>query len=297
MGSQHTIMHKKNSNTAQLVLESIYNQIDFAFDQLNGSVLSSERLVHELRKCIKRIKALYYLLKPLMDQKTFYMLEKNITQAGHILSEQRDSTVNLETFEILEKNSFCGISPSSKAEIREVLAYNINKAYNNRHNAFNNRIFRISVLLKRFRNQLNINYIEQADANFFINHIEKNFYSAQTFYKHSKYKPEREIVHSWRKSMKRLLLQLKFSPIVPAADTEFIITKLEYLTEILGWEHDLAILSISVQNMALTDSAEKNYVLTIIHDNRRRLLGSAYEHAGVLFSNPFINPRQEIITA
>jgi CHAD domain-containing protein len=291
-------MYEKNSNTAQLVLESIYNQIDFAFNQLNSSVLSSpERLVHELRKSIKRIKALYYLLKPLMDQKTFYMLEKNITQAGHILSEQRDSTVNLETYQMLEKNSFCGISPSSKAEIRKVLAFDINKAYNNRLNVFNNRIFRFSVLLKRFRNQLNINYIEQADANFFINNIEKNYYSAYAFYKHSKYKPEIEIVHSWRKSMKRLLLQLKFSPVVPAIDKEFMLTKLEHLTDMLGREHDLAVLSTCVHGMHLSDATEKNFVLTIILDNRRRLLSSAYKHAGILFSNPILNRRQEVITA
>jgi CHAD domain-containing protein len=278
---------------SESVIEVIQQQIDRAIYQAVDPVFVPDELVYELRKSSKRIKALFQLLQPLVEKKHYYQIEETISKTGRILSDQRDSSVNLVTFQKLFVNQVNMTTRDAYDKALQLFMTYSATAYNNKLNEFDNRIFLYLTLLNNVRKELTHCQIEPADTSFFLNRLEKSFNTAFTFLRHTEYLPETEIIHSWRKSLKKLLLQLKFLPIAQKSISHDFLNSLDKLTEILGREHDLAVLGKKISQIDSINSGDKLRMLKAVQTERRSLLLEVLCFAKQNFSSAGLILKQE----
>jgi CHAD domain-containing protein len=281
------VMYSKETNASETVVQSIFFQIDSAINQSVDSVIPSDELVFELRKNTKRIKALFQLLKPILEQSEYYQLEENISQAGRILSEQRDASVQLDTLHHLINSHKHHFSAVVIKHLQNTLQSSMMEVFSNNNEAFSNRTLQYAILLQKVKQQLGSCVIEPVDNSYFFAMIKKSYHNAMNYFDHVKYRSETEIVHSWRKSLKKLLLQLKFSPIVPSRYSDESAKSLDRLTEILGNEHDLAVLENHISSDSELSTDEINRFLRIISSERNKLTYEAINHGNQFFSTPW----------
>jgi CHAD domain-containing protein len=283
-----------SNNNVGLVIHNITRQIDAARSLTYKRSLPDQELVHELRKALKRIRALLKMLAPLMNQKEYFRLEENLRRASQIIALQRDSVIDYETFQEFLENSVIKVKAETIIQIIDFLITNINRAYSNSFNFFDNSLDHLNCIMQKFSKQLHMLPIKDVDISFFVTNIEKSYLKAYTFYQHAKYSTETEITHSWRKSVKRLFLQLKFNPFFPVAEHCELSEILNEFTDLLGKEHDLTVLGNLLTVAEFINTTDKKLILNAIEEKKRKLLKSTFLMAGAFFARSDLSHIQSV---
>ena len=271
-------------NIGNELREAILSQITNSLGLETNSDSSDEVKVHELRKVVKRCRALLKLLRPALDESSFYDLDEILGRSARLLTDQREATVNLRTFINLTNRSKTRLPDDLKNNILNELTKNINQSYNLAQNNFPNQLHEslLSLMLikDKFENLI-LHHIEDKDLKLLLR---KTYQKTAKLYGDARFSLDTEIIHKWRKFTKHLLFQLKLSPFQTKGKMGRMISSLEELSDTLGNEHDLAIMEDYLKSNFEFSSNDQQQIHLIVSKERSRLQKRAFIIGAKLFS-------------
>ncbi len=278
-------MIRAEVNISEQIIRSIFDEIDHAFLLHDSTDYSQEILVHEYRKIIKRVRALLRLIIPGIDEKTYVGLDSLLGRTGNSITHQRESTVNLRSFLLLEEFSNEKLPETLKSSALDLLTREFKIAYNNDQGMLKNKLAGIVFQLKSIKDKLERISLFEYSSEQFINCLKKSYAKTMQLYHDSIHTSETEVIHKWRKLSKYLLFQLKYSP-VELMNAGKLIDDLDSITDILGKDHDLAVLeNFITQNIDLT-TEESNAFHKVIDNTRLKLQKNAFVIGKSIFTKP-----------
>lgn len=264
--------------------ESIVNQLTNSFTLENDSSASDEVRVHELRKAVKRSRALLRLLKPALDESFFYDIDEMLGKSARLLADQREATVNLRTFINLIHSSADSLPQELKNTILDGLSQKIDHSYNSLPNDFADQLHASLLLLKQVKDKMEKIPLQHIESNNILLLIKNTYQKTAKLYDDARYSLETEIIHKWRRYTKHLLFQLKLSPFHRNLGTRKMISLLEDLSDTLGNEHDLAIMEEYLQENFNLGKDEQQKIHLIVSKERSKLQKYAFAMGQKLFA-------------
>lgn len=231
---------------------------------------SSER-VHEARKQLKQVRALLRLIRPEAGRKRSSRVDRRLRQVTRALSGIRDATVLLET--LLEMRRPADLPRASLARLRSTLEVRQKRTYAYNLATLRDRERLSGVLRKagaQVRGWSSIHKGWQAIGP----GLRKVYASARAAAAAARVKvSDDETLHEARKRANDLLHVLEFLRRIQPRDMEGQIRSVHQLTDLLGKDHDLAILHVTAVGplrRQLT-SPELRRLLTAVAKRRRSL--------------------------
>jgi CHAD domain-containing protein len=279
-------MHTNNFDISIQLKEAIEKQINNALALPKNSDLSQEDLVYQLRKSIKRIRALCQLLKPVLSEDDYHKIIDFIKKTGHSTTILRESSVNLKTFEQLDEMTPIDIPEKSKALIIEILNNRVQEVYLNKERAFDKIHIGVSFQLKLLQEKLNMLSFRSYPEELLYLAIKRTYTKSLRLFKNSRISLQSCTIHRWRQFNKYLIIQLKLGPLFAKGIYEEFISELKNLTDILGKEHDLAMLKafLSTNLKNRIELQDLKAVQLHIDDERRKLQKEAFQKGCLIFS-------------
>ncbi len=210
-------------------------RIDHAIDELRGKTDSTpEEAVHEARKDMKKLRALLRLARGELGEDTFSRENACFRDAARELAGARDSDVMLETLGALE------LSPGVGFELRKAIeADRRRNGAGDRAGAARDAL----AILKEARNRVGDWPLEHDSFEAVAGGLGRTYRRGRRALKAAGAEPSVEALHEWRKRVKELwydhtLLCALWPPVMAAAGDEA-----HELSELLGDDHDLAVLA------------------------------------------------------
>ena len=257
-----------DEHPADAVRRLISEQVDGALDQLQRTDDLNEG-IHEARKHFKRVRAVLRLVRGALADTTYRRENMFFRDQGRILSPVRDSVVYIETLDMLREHNCQQLSAEAFARVRESL------------------VERHKMILRTFvedGRQLPavIESLREAQARvqewkltaegfaFFAHGLHRIYGRGHAEKKVAYAQPTTENFHAWRKRVKYLwyhaqILQPLWPGMMKALERE-----IDLLADLLGEEHDLAVLEESQYINALqSDSGCNRELLTALITQER----------------------------
>ena len=264
--------------------DSIIAQIDTSVSLKEDPSVNDEAKVHELRKAVKRSRALLKLLKPALDDTSYYTMDEILGNSARLLTDQREATVNLRTFINLTTNRKDILSTELRNTVLKGLTEQINQSYNlgqtNFSNQLQNSIVSLIAAKEKILN-LPLNAINEKNLSVLMR---KTYQKAARLFHDARFSFDTEIIHKWRKYSKHLLFQLKLSPLRNGMMMQQFVRLLERLSDQLGDEHDLAVLENYLLNTFDLTKEYQQQIHLIVAKERMRLQNEAFKLGAKLFA-------------
>ena len=266
---------KATETISQGIKRIATEQIDKAVRELsNVETLGVGETVHQVRKRLKKTRALIRMVRHSLGEKTFDRENKYFRDLGRELAGLRDGEVIIETLDNLVAHFDDSLAPESFTDIRRELRVDYRQEYQSTIDS--DVLLSVKNELKDAKERIDRWKIKPDRWSA----IDKSF---QKVYKRG-YKdldlalsqPSAENLHEWRKRVKYLRYQLNIlSPI-----WKELIDRWESLThdltDYLGEDHDLAVLKEYVASQPARFNREHDLELLIsLCDRRQQELQSA----------------------
>jgi CHAD domain-containing protein len=273
-------------------------------EQINSLVLLSrnshqnpELLVHELRKGIKRMRSLFRLFKPVIKDEDFHRINEMIAETGRLLTLQRESIVNFQTFKEIENKLSNYLSEDSKVIILQQLNNQIADTYSNAVNLYNNKILNVSFQLSKIRDIVNNLNVNKYSSDLLKLAIENTYLKTLKFYSDCKISLHTEAIHKLRRFSKHLFFQLKFKPILDSEKNHVLLEQLELLSEILGKEHDYVTLNqLFIKYVyKIIEPKDRTILFQTIEKERNNLQKKAFALCREIFVKEFSLTQHEFV--
>jgi CHAD domain-containing protein len=245
-------------------------QIGKAIEELDAPELGQEKTIHQVRKRCKKLRALMRLYRP-ADKQTYRTENRAFRDASRLLGTLRDYDALSETAEELKGDEAPAEVAQAVDEIQRVLMLRRNQAANGEHPA--------PERLDQFRDAMEegLRRVEQwqigvDDGRTLAAGTRRSYRRARKAMAQAYEDPSAENFHEWRKRVKyhwyhtRLLRDL-WKPILKARRDE-----LDELSDLLGDEHDLAVLAQTLcDDPELNESEAARTMLPRIEAQRGKL--------------------------
>jgi CHAD domain-containing protein len=203
--------------------------------------LNSEGHIHELRKRIKRMRALLRLVHQNIGSQAFHCVDARLQKAGKQLAELRDAEVSLTTLEGLKNDRVVRIQPKAVQTLLEQLATR-HKAALIRLLGHKHRIRHIKQRLKESKRDVG-RWKLGSGWQLIQAGIIATYNTSQNCLANAIADPSIEKLHSWRKEVKCLWHQMQFIHALHGRRVSRLEKRLHDLATALGDDHDLAILA------------------------------------------------------
>ncbi len=244
----------KNRESADEDLIRILNdQIDIALSHLDKeSDNDFDNSVHEVRKCIKRIRAVLRLVRDDIGMQKYRKENFFFRDINRNMSELRSINVNIETLVKLDSEE----SARYKAliehfiELKEKIIYKLCLE--------DDRLGNVVKMLKRGKERTGRVLIKNKDFEILFLGLIRIFNQCLRSMILAKKEPSKVNLHEWRKKVKYLYYQFQvLEPVLPE-DLVIYTPELDKLADYLGEDHDLAELEDSLLgNPLLPDESAK----------------------------------------
>lgn len=241
--------------------------IDEAASLLGSHEGDPDVAVHETRKILKRLRALLGLLKGPLRGKQRKQADRDLRDAGRLLSDFRDARVRLDLIDALRTRDEAkaldrflqNVSDELQADYDEVFA----------DGALGRAVEEASNLLRGVRRQVRRWKLTGCDdPAAFRAGIERTYTRGSQGMARVLVHPTDETFHEWRKRVKELRHHFEHAgPVDPAKWPETPAGTLKDLARSLGGHHDLAVLGETL--VALVGPDEDIGALRILHDQIR----------------------------
>ena len=263
--------------------DSIVSQISYSMALEHDTGISDEVRVHELRKAVKRSRALLRLLKPAIDEESFYTIDEILGNSARSIAEQREATVNLRTFINMSCNASGYLPLELRNYILETLTKKIDLIYNQSLHNFPHQLHTSLLYLKRVKSKIETTSLHSINDKDLSALISKTYQKTARLYNDARYSLDTEIIHKWRRFNKHLLFQLKLSPLQTNKNTSNIIVMLEKLSDMLGDEHDLAIMENYLRENFELSKEDQQHIHLCVSKERSRLQKEAFKLGAKLY--------------
>jgi CHAD domain-containing protein len=202
--------------------------------------LDIHETVHEVRKRCKKVRGLLRLIRPTCED-TYEVENAHFRDSARILSETRDATTLIESFDALVRRFSEESGQETMPELRRLLVEHREKVAPSR--AVEERLDRFRGSMREVRIRIVDWPLDSDDlVTVFAAGFKKTYGRARNAMKAARAEPTNERLHEWRKRVKYhryhvALLRDMWPPILKGRRGA-----VKKLTDLLGDDHDLAVL-------------------------------------------------------
>lgn len=232
-------------SSADAVARIIGELLDKVHRDLKEPQEGQDAAIHEVRKSMKKLRAMLRLVRPVIRKKAFVSADRAVRDFARQLGGARDSAVVLATFDELMAHYSAFLNESTLLPIRQALATRHQLAMEQQQAGLD-----FATLKSKF-DDLD-EHFSRLDLGEFTNKILLD--SAQESYRECRaalaslhVDPSTEHGHALRKQVKYLWYQIRMFQKADTAQIRQQIQELDELGEMLGRDHDLALLGETLQ--------------------------------------------------
>lgn len=276
---------KRQKSIASNFNRILSEQVKAAIDSLENPGELTGETIHSVRKRVKKIRALFRLVRSELKQKDFKRANSHYRMIGHMLSPLRDATVMIKTVEKLRQTYPDTFSPNLLATLRKALDHKQDQVAQEFFKDGN----KIQQVADAFRHaQRTGPTLSKHHTSFavFKPNMKAIYRQGRKALQVATQEPSSHHFHELRKEVKtigyhtRLLL-----PVWPGLFTAYS-QELERLGELLGDDHDYGVLAeeIESERLLLRTKQAKNTVLQLLHLQRTTLQQQIHPLAKRLFA-------------
>ncbi len=270
----------------------ILGQLDLAMELLDGyPAESGEHTVHEVRKALKRLRALLVLLRGELGAKRCSREDAALRDCGRRLAGARDAEVMLGTLDSLVRRdpSHLGRSAAVRALRAQLLAERDTAAAHAIHDP---RVRDEAIVeLRAVRARVARWELRERGFRLLAPGLEGIYTRGRRRMRVARRRPSVEALHVWRKRVKELRYAAEtldrggksYKPVRRVA------RRADRLGEMLGEEHDLALLEARVRERSRTFAGARKArkrLLALIASRRRKLRKRALREGERLYRRP-----------
>jgi CHAD domain-containing protein len=260
-------------------------EVKAAIDSLENPGGAKEETIHGVRKRIKKIRALFRLVRSELKADVFNQENSYYRSIGHLLSHLRDATVMIKTLEKLRQTNRNKISPKVFSTIRKALIYKQGQV----SSAFFEDESKIGEVTNALRKApLTVDGISDKNNSFsvFAPNMEGIYRRARKALQVVIRQPSIHNFHEMRKEVKNLWYHTRLlQPIWPGL-FEAYEKELGRLGEMLGDDHDFGVLAEEIESgrLLLRNKQTKKILLQLLHQQRITLQEQIYPLANRVFA-------------
>ena len=273
MGESRKYPLKMGKPLPREIARAARGRIDDALDELRGKSDSTpEEAVHESRKDMKKLRALLRLVRDDLGKQTFARENTCFRDAARELAGTRDSDVMLETLGALELPDGVGW------QLRKVIQADRDRNGGDDREAAARRAV---AMLKEARGRADDWPVERDSFDALAGGLKRTYRRGRRDFKAAREEPTVESLHEWRKRVKDLwyhhtLLKELWPPVMTAVGDQA-----HDLSDLLGDDHDLAVLADWVREHA--DAGPAFYEAVV--RRRGELQAEAFTLGAVLYAD------------
>ena len=221
-------------------------QLDRALEYLGCQDGERDKHVHEARKATKRLRALVRLVRRDLGNEVYALENQCYRAAGQRLSGLRDATVLVETLDRLVESLGEDVPKSRFARVRVWLVERRDRAYG-QVDSSNRAVQEAIAALAQARERLEHWNLQRRGWGGIRAGVQRIYARGRRDFAGAYALPSDEAFHDWRKQVKYLWYHAQIlENIWPSGYAGPRLQELDQLGELLGWDHDLAVLRTTV---------------------------------------------------
>jgi CHAD domain-containing protein len=255
----------------------VCKRIDKALAMLNGkSRAVTDKAVHDVRKRFKEIRGTLRLVRDELGEKIFRKENRTYRDAARPLSEMRDSKVMVDTLDNLLGHFQGRVKAREFAPLRRKLLQRrreIRKKVLSEDRAVPGILKEIRQAKKRVKNWP----LEHCGWNAVGTGLERVYAQGRKSMSAVRQNPTDETFHEWRKRTKDLRYELELLAPVWRETVAPMAEQAKHLTELLGDDHDLAVLRTLALELNQDSPLDNELLLALINERRSALQREASE--------------------
>jgi CHAD domain-containing protein len=232
------------ANIRRIILGQQKNAIEF----LTSPGMDADLAIHETRKCFKRIRAVFRMVRFEVGDGIFRKENEIFRDAGRLLSGVRDSAVLLQTLTNLKQTFNEGIS----GEIYESLKSRFETMHKDTFDRIVNEekgIDKAATITRAARFRVAELPLERDGFEAISKGVKKVYSSGYKAFIKSQYEPTAEMFHEWRKMVKNLWYHVTLLKPINPPELRKLSLLLDKLSDLLGIDHDLHQLEVTLRKL------------------------------------------------
>ncbi|HTU26953.1 MAG TPA: CHAD domain-containing protein [Pirellulales bacterium] len=269
---------KENESIAAGICRASRQQLKRANREMGE--LPGDSAVHDIRKRFKRVRALARLVRASLGERRYRSSNKAVRDAGKPLAELRDAEATMGALERLVRRG--RVSETAAKTLRDELSAHYDVAREGSFEAESQDT--IHGLLRKARKSVRKWKIGSAGWKAIEAGLTDTYEKAQQAFLAAAIDPSISNLHEWRKQVKYLWNEIEFIKRLRPRALGRLAGSLHRLGDLLGDDHDLAVL---VQTFEKSQAANKAAVVEelapLIHEQRRRFEQKAFRLGEQLF--------------
>ena len=205
------------------------------------------KTIHQARTQIKKLRALLCLVGDFVGPKLHRRQDRGLRAVARMLSPARDCAAHLVTLQKLYRSCPGILTGEEFSDAEQAMADQHDRQCGALAKSGNRLKDELQAALESIEN-LPLENLRKADLRIGLKEARRRW---RKQYKQARHSPTDEPLHAWRKSTKDLAYQLSaLRQVVPEATDERL-TRLKKLGQILGDDHDLATVEITIRKRHL----------------------------------------------
>ena len=220
-------------------------QIDKALEHLGCQDGKRDKHIHEARKATKRLRALVRLVRRDLGDEMYALENQCYRNAGQRLSGLRDATVLIETLDRLVESLGKDVPKSRFARVRTWLVERRDRVYS-QTDSINRAVQEVVTDLAQARERLEDWNLQRQGWGGIRVGLQRIYARGRRDFAAAYVLPSDEAFHDWRKQVKYLWYHTQILEHIWPSVMQALAGELDQLGELLGQDHDLAVLRTTV---------------------------------------------------
>jgi CHAD domain-containing protein len=259
---------KEDESFSNEIKRTIVEQLDEALEHLKPTTRSKDEAIHDVRVCIKKIRALLRLVRDSLGDDLYRREDTAYRDSGRMLSKARDDAAMLEIANGLIEHFSEQLSRDAFVEVLAPLKQSSTVAQGDRKIAMS----KAARSLRQARRRV-ADWPKLGRHLSFSQGLKRVFRSGKNDFAKAYDDPAVETFHEWRKQVKHLLYQSQLLRPIWRKSMKALGRELKQLGEYLSEDHDLAILRERVlEQLEESENRTEIEALVALIDQRRNEL-------------------------
>ena len=236
---------KQRESVPEGVRRMAAEQLDRALDYLGRQDGKRDKHIHEARKATKRLRALVRLVRRDLGDEVYALENQCYRGAGQRLSGLRDATVLVETLDRLVESLGKDVPKSRFARVRTWLVERRDRVYG-QVDSNNRAVQGVVADLAQARERLEHWNLQHRGWGGIRVGVQRIYARGRRDFAAAYVLPSDEAFHDWRKQVKYLWYHTQILENIWPSVMQAWAEELDQLGELLGQDHDLAVLRTAV---------------------------------------------------
>ena len=236
---------KQGESVPEGVRRMAAGQLDKALAHLGCEDGERDKHIHEARKATKRLRALVRLVRRDLGDEVYALENQCYRDVGQRLSGLRDATVLVETLDRLVESLGKDVPKSRFARVRTWLVERRDRVYS-QTDSINWAVQEVVTDLAQARERLEHWNLQRRGWGGIRVGMQRIYARGRRDFAAAYVLPSDEAFHDWRKQVKYLWYHTQILENIWPSVMRAQAAELDQLGELLGWDHDLAVLRTTV---------------------------------------------------